>query len=338
MNTLFLDALRGINTSRPPIWIMRQAGRYMPEYRALRSKYSFLEMCHTPDLIREVTLQPIKAFNMDAAILYSDILLVPEALGVGLRFEESKGPIIERPVRTSSDVFSLPTIDMATSLSFVAEGIRLLKKELMIPLIGFCGAPFTVASYMIEGGSSKDLRKTKQWMVRDPESFHRLLDKIACDSIDYLKTQIEAGVEAVQIFDSWANCLSHRHFEVFSLAYLKKIQAALPKGVPLIIYCRGSSVFAEQLATIKPQGIGVDWQANLASLRQKIPWPIALQGNLDPHILYAKPETIRLEASHLLESMRGDPAFIFNLGHGMNPDMSPDAVKILVETVKGFHA
>lgn len=337
MNTLLLDALRGANLSRPPIWIMRQAGRYMPEYRALRARYSFLEMCHSPDLICEVTLQPIKAFGMDAAILYSDILILPEALGLGLRFEEYRGPIIERPIRAPSDIFSLPQIDVAGSLNFVAEGIRLLKKELKVPLIGFCGAPFTVASYMIEGGSSKDLRKTKQWMMRDPESFHQLLDKIAGDSIDYLKMQIEAGVDVVQIFDSWANSLSHHHFAAFSLSYLKKIQMALPKTIPLIIYCRGSSVFAEQLATIKPQGISVDWQANLASLRQKIPCPVALQGNLDPDVLYAKSETIRLEALHLLDSMRGDPAFIFNLGHGMNPDMSPDAVRVLVETVQGFH-
>lgn len=336
MNTLLLDALQGTNASRPPIWIMRQAGRYLPEYRALRSRYSFLEMCHTPELIREVTLQPIKAFQMDAAILYSDILMIPEALGVGLRFEESKGPIIERPLKTFSDVSSLQKINVSESLNFVAEGIKLLKKELTVPLIGFCGAPFTVASYMIEGGSSKDLRKTKQWMIRDPESFHRLLDKIADDSIDYLKMQVNAGVQALQIFDSWANFLSHRHFQEFSLRYLKKIKDTLPTHIPLIIFCRGSSVFAEQLATIKPQGISVDWQADLASLRQKIPQPIALQGNLDPDILYAKPEVIRREATYLLESMRGDPAFIFNLGHGMNPDMSPDAVKVLVETVKAF--
>lgn len=334
MNTLLLDALACKNRSRAPIWIMRQAGRYMPEYRALRARHSFLEMCHNPELVATVTQLPIKAFGFDAAILFSDILVIPEALGVGLRFDENKGPIIERPLQDRRSVENLPSVHMAESLSYVAEGIKLLRKELTVPLIGFTGAPFTVASYMVEGGSSRDLRKTKQWMMRDPESFHQLLSKLANSAIEYLNMQIEAGVQAIQIFDSWANYLSHDHFEQFSLAYLHQILKGLKKNIPVILFCRGSSIFADQLAAIKPAGISFDWQSDLAKLRTSLGPDICLQGNLDPDTLYAPHETIRKEAKHLLKKMQGDPGFIFNLGHGMNPDMSPDAVKVLVDTVR----
>ena len=336
MNSLFLKALGCKNDSRPPIWLMRQAGRYMPEYRLLRKKYSFLEMCHNPELIVEVTKLPLDAFKMDAAILFSDILVIPEAFQVGLSFEENKGPIIHRPISTRQDIESLPNPNIKESLNYVALGIKALRSELKVPLIGFSGAPFTVASYMIEGGSSRDLKKTKQMMIRDPSSFHLLLEKIAQSTIEYLNLQIDAGVQALQIFDSWAHFLSHDHFRTFSLAYLKKILAGIKKDVPVILFCRGSSIFAPQLAELEPAGISIDWQADLKNIRSNISPNIALQGNMDPDILYGSEDVIRKEALKILKAMENDKGFIFNLGHGMLPDMSPDAVKVLVDTVHSY--
>lgn len=334
MTNRLIDALHCRNHGRPPVWLMRQAGRYMPEYRALRSKYSFLEMCHNPELIAEVTQLPIKVFGMDAAILFSDILVIPEALQVGLRFEENAGPVIERPLHSAVDVESLPTVNMREALNYVTKGIRLLKTGLDVPLIGFCGAPFTVASYMIEGKSSRDLRKTKQWMLRDPVSFHQLLDKLADHSIDYLNMQIEAGVQVVQVFDSWANVLGHSQFCEFSLKYMQKIVKHIQPKAPVILFCKGSSVFAPELAKINPAAISLDWNCNLSDMRTSIPKSIALQGNLDPDILYASKSTICKEVTNLLKSMHGDPGYIFNLGHGITPDVPVDSVKALIDCVK----
>lgn len=337
MNDLFLKALHCENKGpRPPVWLMRQAGRYMPSYRALREKYSFMEMCHHVDLIEEITHLPINAFGFDAAILFSDILMIAEALGVGLHFEEGVGPIIERPLRTQQEVAHLPPPDMG-KLQFVSEGIKRLKKSLKVPLIGFCGAPFTVASYMIEGKSSRDLKRTKQWMYSDEESFHQLLSIIANWSIAYLQMQADAGVDAIQIFDSWANYLDHSSFCTFSLAYQKKILDGIAaKKVPTILYCRGSSVFAPLMAGIGPQGISLDWNCRLKDMRNVVPSSIALQGNLDPDVLLAPEKKIRLATRALLEDMRGDAGFIFNLGHGITPDVQEASVKILVECIKEF--
>lgn len=338
MNTLFIDALKcQNNTQRPPIWLMRQAGRYMPEYRAIRSKYPFLEMCHNPEIAAEVTELPICRFGFDAAILFSDILLVPEALGVGLRMEESVGPIIERPIRTLEDIDKLPSPVIAEKLCCVAATIRHLKKTLKIPLIGFCGAPFTLASYMIEGGTSKDFKLTKKWMIREPEAFHRLLQKITDSTIDYLKLQVDAGVDAIQIFDSWAWVLDEPHFLTFSLGYMEKLLKSLDGKVPCIFYCRGSSTFAKVMSTVKPAGLSIDWNGNLAELRRIIPSNIALQGNLDPDILYGSPEMVKQRAQNLLESMRGDPGYVFNLGHGILPDVPIESVQVLVDTVHSFY-
>lgn len=335
MNDLLMNALRGRNTSRPPIWVMRQAGRYMPEYRQLRAKYSFIEMCHQPELVAEITQMPIREFGFDAAILFSDILVIPEALGVGLRFEEKIGPIIERPLQSPADIAKLPIPDVAKSLHYVPDAIKLLKPQLKVPLLGFCGAPFTVASYMIEGGSSRDLKKTKQWMLRDPESFQTLLDKIADSTIEYLKLQIDAGVNAIQIFDSWAHFLGHAQFRKFSLAYFDKIMQGLKHyNIPIILFCRGSAAFAPTLAEINPAAISLDWNAEIAYMRKQIPSSIALQGNLDPDVLYADKQTIRKEVNTILKGMQDDPAYIFNLGHGIHPDTPMDAVKVLVDCVQ----
>lgn len=337
MNKLLIDALHCRNNAgRPPVWLMRQAGRYMPQYRALRAKHSFLDMCHQPELITEVTLQPIQAFGMDAAILFSDILLVTEALGLGLRFDEGLGPIIERPLSVGKDVDALPRVDMRQALGFVGDGIRMLKPELRIPLLGFCGAPFTVASYMIEGKSSKDLRKTKQWMLSDPQSFHRLLECITKHSLDYLDMQIAAGVDAVQLFDSWANVLGHAQFREFSLSYLDKMVRHIKGRVPVVVFCRGSSVFAPQLAEISPSAISLDWNCDLETVRKQTPASIALQGNLDPDVLYAPLPVIKKEVLSLLKSMQGEKGYVFNLGHGITPQVPVDAVRTLVDTIKEF--
>lgn len=336
MKTLLLDALACRNKERPPIWLMRQAGRYLPEYRAIRAKHTFLEMCRQPELITEITLQPIQRFGFDAAILFSDILMIPDVLKMGLHFDEGIGPVIDHPVRDEAGVKKLCHPCINEELAFVAEGIRLLKKELNVPLLGFCGAPFTVASYMIEGGVSKDLRKTKTWMIKEPQSFHLLMNKIADLTIDYLNLQIEAGVDAVQIFDSWALVLAHPQFREFSLDYIQKIKDGLIKKVPFIIFCKGSSVFAPDLAEISPAAISLDWNADLALMRKRIAPSIALQGNLDPDILYGSPSFIYQEAMRILKGMEGDPGFIFNLGHGIHPDIPLESVQTLVDTVKAF--
>jgi uroporphyrinogen decarboxylase len=334
MNDIFLQTLNCRNTSGPPVWLMRQAGRHLASYRALRQRYSLLQMCHEPDLITQVTLLPIEAYGMDAAILFSDILVVAEAMRVGLRFEDQVGPIIERPILNRHDIEALPSPD-AFTLQFVAQGIRQLQAQLQVPLIGFCGAPFTVASYMIEGKTSRDLKKTKRWMLADPQGFHALLQKIASWSVAYLKLQIEAGVDAIQIFDSWANTLSYYSFREFSLAYLQELLEGIRHtSIPTLLFCRGSSVFAPQLAELQPAGIGLDWNCQMAAMRRLIPHPIALQGNLDPDILYAPLLQIEREVQRLLDEMEGDPGFIFNLGHGIAPDVSEEAVKTLVQCVK----
>lgn len=325
MNDLLLKALRNENHSRPPIWIMRQAGRYMPEYMAIRKSSSFLEMVHTPEIAAEVTMLPIDLLDVDAAILFSDILTVAEAFGVGLRFEEGRGPVIERPVRCREDI---PR--HCGDLSYVADAIKLLVPQLKVPLIGFAGGPFTVASYMIEGGSSRDLKRTKQWMLRDPEGFHDLLNTITEATIGYLQMQESAGVHALQLFESWAMHLSYRHFREFSLPYMERILSSL--SLPTVLFCRGSSVFAPAMAQVA-RAVGLDWNCDLAEMRRLLPG-VTLQGNLDPFVLYAPHDTIRQEARALLDSMAGDTGFIFNLGHGVSPDMSVDSVRVLVDTIK----
>lgn len=335
MNNLLLDALKCQNHARPPVWLMRQAGRYMPSYRALRSKHSFLEMVHTPELAVEVTLMPIEQLNVDAAILFSDILVLIEALGLKLHFDDGSGPRIENPLMDDNSIANLAIPHIPEALSYVGQAISMLKSQLKVPLLGFCGAPFTLASYMIEGKTSRDWRKTKQWMLKNPGSFHNLLTRITQSTIDYLMLQVQAGVQAVQIFDSWANCLAHTQFREFSLPYLKMIVDSMRQAnVPTLVFCRGSSVFAPQLAEINPSAISLDWNCDLLAMRKQIPSHIALQGNLDPDILYASPQAITKEAERLLAGMKGNPGYIFNLGHGVLPDIPYENVKTLVEVVQ----
>lgn len=288
MDHLFLNALKCQNRSRPPIWLMRQAGRYLPEYRELRKNHSLIDMFHEPEIAAQVTHMPIKRFGFDAAILFSDILMIAEALGVGLTFEESVGPVILRPLKEDRDIDNLSRQSVRESLGYVEKAIKQILNGLEVPLVGFSGGPFTLASYMIEGGSSKDLGKTKKWMMSNPESFHKLLSRITQATIEYLNMQIDAGVQAIQIFDSWANYLGHGHFLEFSLAYLREIiQGLKNKNIPVILFSRGSSVFAKDLAKIKPAGISLDWNLNISEARRMIPHTIAVQGNLDPDFLFA---------------------------------------------------
>lgn len=301
---------------------MRQAGRYMPQYQSLRKKQSLIDMFHDVEKVVEVTLLPIHLLNVDAAILFSDILSVCDGLGVGWEFVEGKGPVIAEPVIPGWK-FNKRPVDVA--YSHIIKAIRTLKNELKVPLLGFAGAPFTIASYLIGGE-----HKTKRWLYTEPESFGHLLDEICDATIEYLNCQIEAGVDAVQIFDSWANLLNTPSFRRYSLHYMDKIIRGIKK-VPVILFCRGSCFFAEELASINPACISCDWSQEMAQIRKKIPLP--LQGNLDPMILQSSKSRILQEADSLLNAMRGDPGYIFNLGHGILPETPFENVRTLVNHV-----
>jgi len=338
MNTLFLDAAFSKQTERPPVWMMRQAGRFMPEYWEIKNKYSFLEMCKTPEIAADVTMLPVDLLGIDAAILFSDILVTGEAMGGDLSFTQGVGPKFANPVRTLKDVDALE-VDVLDRLQYVADAIKVIQQRLngSIPLIGFAGAPFTVMSYLVEGGSSKDFKLTKLLMHNQPEVAHKLLAKIAKVTADYLNLQIAAGVNAIQIFDSWALALSWNDYQEFSHRYIQEIIANLNrKDIPVISFCKGSSVFAPIMAEAKPDVISVDWNADLLNIKNSLPSGIAVQGNLDPHILYAEKHVIKKEILRLFERMRGQKGFICNLGHGIMPDIPFDNVKYAIEVIKDF--
>lgn len=321
-----LDALQCQNHDRPPIWLMRQAGRYLPEYRAIRRGRSLLEMFHCPKTIVEVTELPLDILKVDAAILFSDILTVFDGMQIRYDFQEEIGPV----VFDSAEAIQMRPPHEA--YSHVMQAIQTLKKRLQVPLLGFAGAPFTLASYLIEGKSSRDLKKTKQWLYREPESFSKLLDTITEATIAYLRCQIEAGVDAIQLFDSWANALGVWEFHEYSLKPMQKILEAV--DVPVILFCRGSSLFAKELAALNPAAISIDWSGDLPTIRQSIPPSIALQGNLDPMLLYGSQTQIAAAIDRLLDGMRGDPGYIFNLGHGLLPDIPVKNVKFMVDYVR----
>ncbi|MCI5051944.1 MAG: uroporphyrinogen decarboxylase [Simkaniaceae bacterium] len=323
----FLAALNRENHGCPPVWLMRQAGRYLPEYRKLRSKNSLYDMFHCPEIAAKVTMQPIERFGMDAAILFADILLVLELVGIKPVYPPEGGAHMEWHVNGPQDFEKFtPKPDAVNS---VYETIRLLENR-NVPLIGFSGGPLTVASYAIEKGHH--LHKTKEWLYRDPKSFHELLQLITDQTIIYLRSQVEAGVDALQIFDSWAGLLGFAELEEFSLPYLKQLIDAV--DVPVIIFMRGSSQYAERIAQIKPAGISLDWGRPPHEVRRALGPDIALQGNLDPSLLHAPREQIAHRVRELLETMKGDPAFIFGLGHGMLPDLPVEGVSTLIETVR----
>ncbi|MXV17194.1 uroporphyrinogen decarboxylase [Pedobacter sp. HMF7056] len=337
-NSLFIRSAFSLPVERPPVWMMRQAGRFMKEYWEIKNKYSFLEMCKTPEIAADVTMLPVNLLDIDAAILFSDILVTGEAMGGDLSFTNGIGPRFANPVRTKADVDNLQT-GVLDKLQYVADAIRVIRERLngKIPLIGFAGAPFTVMSYLVEGGSSKDFKLTKLMLHNEPELAHRLLSKIAVVTADYLNLQIEAGVNAVQIFDSWAQALSWDDYREFSHYYIEQIISRLNrKDIPVISFCKGSSVFAPMMAEAAPDVISVDWNADLLTIKRQLPEGIAVQGNLDPHILYADKKVIKERILQLFERMRGQDGFIFNLGHGIMPDIPFDNVKYAVELIKEF--
>ena len=336
-NDLLIRAALSQPTERPPVWMMRQAGRFMPEYWEIKNRYSFLEMCKTPELAADVTMLPVDLLGIDAAILFSDILVTPEAMGGDLSFEQNVGPRFSNPVRTQADVDNLQT-DCLPKLQYVADAIKVIQQRLQgsIPLIGFAGAPFTILSYLVEGGSSKDFKLTKLMLNNEPQMAHAILQKIADVTIAYLNMQIEAGVNAVQLFDSWALALSWNDYKEFAHHYNSYIIANLKRTVPVISFCKGSSVFAPIMAEAKPDVISVDWNADLKNIKQALPSGIAVQGNLDPFVLYADQSVIKKKILELFERMRGEEGFIFNLGHGIMPDIPFANVKYAIDLVKEF--
>ncbi len=336
-DSLFIKAAFSEPTNRPPVWMMRQAGRFMKEYWDIKNKYSFLEMCKTPEIAADVTMLPVDLLGIDAAILFSDILVTAEAMGGDLSFTQNIGPKFANPVRTQADIDNLDTDVVTHKLQYVADAIKVIQQRLngSIPLIGFAGAPFTVMSYLVEGGSSKDFKLTKLFMHNQPELAHKLLSKIATVTADYLNMQIAAGVNAVQIFDSWAQALAWDDYKEFSHRYICEIISKLNrKDIPVISFCKGSSVFAPLMAEAKPDVISIDWNADLLDIKKRLPAGIAVQGNLDPHILYADKKVIKDRIYRLFDRMKGENGFIFNLGHGIMPDIPFDNVKYAVEIIK----
>lgn len=350
-NDRFLRALRRESVDRTPVWLMRQAGRYLPEYRATRKRAgSFLAMAKNPDLACEVTLQPLARFPLDAAILFSDILTVPDAMGLGLYFADGEGPKFERPVRTAEDVAKLAVPDMETELRYVMDAVRVIRRELdnRVPLIGFSGSPWTLACYMVEGGGSDNFSKIKAMALNAPDLLHRILTVNTDAVIAYLSAQRAAGAQALQVFDTWGGALSPAMYREFSLPYLTRIAQELERGTiaartPLILFGKGNAPYLEALAASGAEGVGVDWTVELSDAVRRTQGKVALQGNLDPAVLYGSPEAIREQARQALDSYAegnggSRDGHVFNLGHGMSPDMDPEHVAALVEAVHEISA
>jgi uroporphyrinogen decarboxylase len=333
MNDTFLKACRGGKTDYTPVWLMRQAGRYLPEYQKVRSKVDFLTLCKTPELAAEVTIQPVDILKVDAAILFSDILIPIEPMGMKLEFSESKGPILYDPIRDEIGILRLRSIEPEDDVPFVAETIKILTKALKVPLIGFSGAPFTLATYMIEGGSSKNYVNTKRMMFKTPEIFAKLMEKITDVVISYLQLQVAAGVNAVQVFDSWAGILSPIDFEKFALPYVQKIVSAFKGKVPVIYFAFNGSAM---LKTVKRSGadiLGIDWRIDMADAVNALGNDVSVQGNLDPTTLFGTKDVIRDRVGHILNGAKGARGHIFNLGHGILPETPVENAIAMVEAV-----
>ncbi|PIV19845.1 MAG: uroporphyrinogen decarboxylase [Deltaproteobacteria bacterium CG_4_8_14_3_um_filter_45_9] len=334
----FLRACRRQTTDYTPIWLMRQAGRYMKEYRALRKKYSFLEMCKNPELAAKVTLQPIERFKLDAAIIFSDILIPLEPMGVEFEFAKGEGPVFHHPLRGMKDVEKLRVIEPEEETSFLMKAIQIVRKELerKIPLIGFSGAPFTLASYIIEGGHSRNYILTKNLIYQDPNTWDALMEKISVMLIRYLNAQIRSGVQALQLFDSWVGCLTPSDYEEYVLPYSKKVIDGVGKSVPLIHFATSSSTLLELMKRAGGDVIGVDWRVDIREAWARLGHDIAIQGNLDPVILFGPVDLIEKEVKRILDRVEGRPGHIFNLGHGILPNTPVDHVAALVNMVHEF--
>jgi uroporphyrinogen decarboxylase len=338
INERFLRACRLEPVDTTPVWFMRQAGRYMAEYRAIREKYSLLEICYHPELAAEVTLQPVRALGVDAAILFADILLPVSPLGLGLDFAKGEGPVIGKPVRTLEDVRALNPVDPETDLGSVMEAIRILRRELNgIPLIGFCGAPFTVASYIVEGGASREFLKTKTMMYSAPEVFHALMEKLSVVLSDYLVAQIRAGAQAVQVFDSWVGALSPQDYETFVLPYSQNVlEAAKAENVPVIHFGTNTTTLLPLMKRAGGDVIGLDWRIPLDDGWALLGQDVAVQGNLDPALLFAPLSEIKTRVHDILRRAAGRPGHIFNLGHGILQNTPVDNVKAVVDMVHEY--
>ena len=343
-NDLYIRALLRQPTERTPIWVMRQAGRYLPEYRQIRSEAgSFMNLCTNPELACEVTMQPLRRFKLDAAILFSDILTIPDAMGLGLYFAEGEGPKFDKVIATAADVEQLKRPDPSSSLAYVMDAVALIRKNLDgdVPLIGFSGSPWTLATYMVEGGSSKAFAKIKSMIYGDPQTAHRLLDKLADAVIDYLNAQIESGAQAVQIFDTWGGVLAPDLFRSFSLQYLEKIVNGLHRTydgntIPVVLFCKGCNSQLEALADTDCDGLGVDWTISLAEARSRVGDRVSLQGNLDPAIMLTNPDIIEAQVKATLASFGSGHGHVFNLGHGITPEVDPHHMTVLTESVRQY--
>jgi uroporphyrinogen decarboxylase len=340
-NDLFLRALLREPTPRTPLWMMRQAGRYLPEYRATRAKAgSFLNLCMNPELACEVTLQPLERYRLDAAILFSDILTIPHAMNVGLTFEAGEGPKIAHPVRAPADIDRLPIPDPEGELRYVMDAVRLIRRELRgrVPLIGFAGSPWTVGTYMVEGGGSKTFQHIKGMLYGAPLELHRLLDVVTRATLAYLNAQVAAGAQAVMVFDTWGGALTPADYREFSLAYMQRIVEGLTREsdgrrVPVILFTKGGGQWLADLAATGCDALGVDWTTDLADARRAVQDRVGLQGNLDPSVLYAPPAEIRRQVARVLESFGQGHGHVFNLGHGIHPDVPPEHALAMVEAV-----
>lgn len=340
-NDRFLRALLKQPVDTTPIWIMRQAGRYLPEYRATRQRAgSFMDLCKNPELACEVTLQPLDRYALDAAILFSDILTVPDAMGLGLYFAEGEGPRFSNPVTTAADIANIAIPDPERELRYVMDAVRTIRRELngRVPLIGFTGSPWTLATYMVEGGSSKEFAKVKGMLYDDPAALHVLLDKLADSIILYLNAQIAAGAQATMIFDTWGGTLTPRTYREFSLRYMQKIVEGVQREsegrrVPVILFTKGGAQWLEPMAATGCDALGLDWTITISEARARVGEQVALQGNMDPCVLYASPEVIRQQVADILAGYGQGSGHVFNLGHGIHQHINPEHVAVLVDAV-----
>lgn len=345
-NDLYLRALNREALERTPVWVMRQAGRYLPEYKRVRAQAgNFMNLCSNPELACEVTLQPIDRFNLDAAILFSDILTIPDAMGLELAFETGEGPKFGKPIKSRADVDALPIPDPNDSLRYVMDAVSTIRRELngRVPLIGFSGSPWTLATYMVEGGGSKDFSKVKGLLFSDPDTLHALLAKNAEAVIAYLNAQVEAGAQALMVFDTWGGVLSPANYQEFSLRYMQQIvdgvtREADGRKVPITLFTKNGGQWLDLMAKTGCDGLGVDWTTDLSVARQIAGDSVALQGNLDPSVLYGSPESIRAEVKKVLDSFGDAPGHVFNLGHGIHQFVNPEHLTVMVEAVREMSA
>lgn len=343
-NDRYLKALLREPVDMTPVWMMRQAGRYLPEYKATRAiAGDFMSLCRNADLACEVTLQPLRRYELDAAILFSDILTIPDAMGLGLSFGAGEGPKFARPIQTLSDVNNLPIPDPEGELQYVMNAVRTIRRELKgdVPLIGFSGSPWTLATYMVEGGSSKAFTKIKKMLYADPTLLHKLLDKLADSVILYLNAQIKAGVQSVMVFDTWGGVLAHNDYPEFSLHYMHKIVEGLireneGRKVPVTLFTKGGGLWLESIAETGCDAIGLDWTVDIADARQRVGNKVALQGNMDPSVLYATPERIEQEVKHILAGFGSGSGHVFNLGHGIHLDVPVESPKVFVDAIHHY--